>query len=270
LSNEFNYSRELLAEVAPVVQAISDVILPEQMMLVGAQCRNLLHSRLVGGAPLRRTNDTDVAIAISDWHQFDQLCDRFDPEGKSGHRFRINGILTDVIPFGDVEVPQGTSSHPPGDVTMNVRGFQDAFVRADQLTVADGLSIKIPQVEGYATLKTHAWLDRSADGEYRDGPDLALAVYWLYMDTDLLYHEANIWALELHSHELRHAAAALLGSSMRQGLSADEQDALSTRIATANVDRLAHNFGVGHPGWPTTDAARRPMVVAMFDQITAG
>jgi predicted nucleotidyltransferase len=53
----------------------------------------------VGGAPLRRTNDTDVAIAIADWSEFVHLRERFDPEGDSGHRFRINGIVTDVIPF---------------------------------------------------------------------------------------------------------------------------------------------------------------------------
>jgi predicted nucleotidyltransferase len=61
---------------------------------------------------------------------------------------------------------------------MNVRGFQDAFARADHLPVVEGASIKIPRIEGYAVLKTHAWLDRSENGEYRDGEDLALAVYW--------------------------------------------------------------------------------------------
>ena len=136
---------------------------------------------------------------------------------------------------------------------MNVRGFQDTFVHADQLTVADGLSIKIPKVEGYAILKTHAWLDRSAYGEYRDGPDLALAVHWLFMDADLLYHEANIWALELHDHELRQASAALLGASMRQGLSVDascttHQNRYGERRSPSAqlwrwLSRLAHDCG---------------------------
>lgn len=269
MGDEFDYSSELLGEISPVVDALSSVVRPEQMLLVGAQCRNLLHSRLVGGAPLRRTNDTDVAIAIPDWTQFRDLRERFDSVGDSGHRFRINGILTDVIPFGGVEEPQGASIHPPGMSAMNVHGFQDTFARADHLTLDDGVSIRIPRVEGYAVLKTHAWLDRSAYGEYRDGGDLALAVYWLSTDVDMLHLEANIWALERHDHELRDAAAALLGAAMRDGLSTDEQRVLSIRVASANVDLLAHHFGVGKPGWPTADATRRPTVVALYHQLTA-
>lgn len=108
MSNEFSYSPELLAEISPVVDALSSVVQPEQMLLVGAQCRNLLHSRLIGGEPQRRTNDTDIAIAIPDWRQFVELREKFDVVGNSGHRFRINGILTDVIPFGGVEVSSVT------------------------------------------------------------------------------------------------------------------------------------------------------------------
>lgn len=206
-------------------------------MLVGAQCRNLLHSRLIGGAPRRRTNDTDVAIALSDWSQFLELRERFDSQGSSGHRFRINGILTDIIPFGEIEAPTGTSSHPPGYSAMNVRGFQDAFVRADRLPITSELEIKIPLVENYAVLKMHAWLDRSANGDYRDGEDLALSVHWFFSDTDFLYQDTSIWALELHDHEQRRAAAALLGAAMREALSPAERGALKTRVASADADR---------------------------------
>ena len=270
MSNEFSYSPELLAEISPVVDALSSVVQPEQMLLVGAQCRNLLHSRLIGGEPQRRTNDTDIAIAIPDWRQFVELRVKFDVVGNSGHRFRINGILTDVIPFGGVEEPAGASNHPPGDSIMNVHGFQDAFARSDHLALAGGVAIRIPRVDGYAVLKTHAWLDRSAYGEYRDAGDLALAVYWFSTDIEMLYRDANVWALERHHHELRDAAAALLGAAMRDGLSASEQRVLGTRVASANIDLLAHHFGVGRPGWPTTDATRRTTVVALYDQLTTG
>lgn len=266
---EFDYDPELLTEVSPVVDALSSVVLPEQMMLVGAQCRDLLHSRFVGGPPLRRTNDTDVAIAVPDWGQFISLREKFDSVGDSGHRFRINGVITDLIPFGEVEDPPGASSHPPGHVVMNVHGFQDAFDRADRLPALEGVFIKIPRVEGYAVLKTHAWLDRSAYGEYKDAADLALAVYWYAENTDRLYDEANIWALERHDHALVPAAAALLGSAMRQGVGSYERDVLSTRLVDANIDLLAHHFGVGKPGWPTTEATRRPIVAALFEQLTS-
>jgi predicted nucleotidyltransferase len=252
-----------------VVDALSSVVLPEQMMLVGAQCRDLLHSRFVGGAPLRRTNDTDVAIAIPDWMQFVSIREKFDTVGDSGHQFRINGIITDLIPFGGVEEPLGASSHPPGHAVMNVHGFQDAFERAQRLPMLEGVSIKIPRLDGYAVLKTHAWLDRSANHEYKDAADLALAVYWYAQNVDMLYDEANIWALEHHDHELVPAAAALLGAAMRQGLGAYERDVLSTRLVSANIDLLALHFGVGKPGWPTTEALRRPLVTALVEQIVS-
>lgn len=269
VDREFVYGPELLIEVTPVVDALSSVVLPEQMMLVGAQCRDLLHSRFVGGAPLRRTNDTDVAIAIPDWMQFVSIREKFDTVGDSGHRFRINGIITDLIPFGGVEEPLGASSHPPGHAVMNVHGFQDAFERAQRLPVLEGVSIKIPRVEGYAVLKTHAWLDRSAEREYKDAADLALAVYWYAQNTDVVYDAANAWALELHDHELYPAAAALLGAAMRQGVGTYERDVLRARLVSANIDLLALHLGVGKPGWPTTEALRRPLVTALFEQIVS-
>jgi predicted nucleotidyltransferase len=180
-----------------------------------------------------------VAIAIPDWMQFMDLREKFESVGDSGHRFRINGIITDLIPFGDVEEPPGSSGHPPGHAVMNVHGFQDAFERADRLPVLEGVSIKIPRVEGYAVLKTHAWLDRSANHEYKDAEDLALAVYWYAQNTDMLYDEANIWALERHDRELEPAAAAPLGAALRQGVRAYECDVEGRRFDPGPGHRAA-------------------------------
>ena len=243
------------------------VIVPaQQIMLVGAQCRDLLHWRFGGGPPLRSTNDTDIAVALRDWDQFESLRERFPAVGDSGHRFRIEGIITDVIPFGGVETPPGTSSRPPGTNELNVHGFSDAYQRADELPISEGVSIRIPRAEGYAILKTHAWLDRSASYDYKDGPDLALAVYWYAQDLDRLYEAANAWALELHDFDHLRAAAALLGEDMRNGLSPEEVATLTTRIAVADRDLLSEHFAVGRPGWPPTGPTRRPLVDALFDQ----
>ncbi|WP_236734260.1 hypothetical protein [Mycolicibacter kumamotonensis] len=246
---------------------MSAVVPAEQIMIIGAQCRDLLNWRLGDGPPLRSTNDTDVAIAIQDWQVFENIRDRFPPLGDTGHRFLIGSVATDVIPFGDVEEPPGLSSHPPGHQVMNVHGFLDSFQRADELPLSSGICIKIPRAEGYAALKTHAWLDRSQNYEYRDGPDLALAAYWYVSDLDLLYRDTHQWALERHDHDHYGAAAALLGAAMRDGLSSEECGVLSRRVEVADRDLLAHHFGVGKPGWPDADSTRRPIVDALFEQL---
>jgi predicted nucleotidyltransferase len=263
-----NCDRERLAAVEPVVKALSTIVPAEQIMLVGAQCRDLLHWRFgCSGAPPRSTNDTDIAVALRDWDQFVRLRERFPTIGDSGHRLLIEGIPTDVIPFGDVEAPPGMTSHPLGKEVLNVHGFRDAYERAHELPISEGFCIRIPRPEGYAILKTHAWLDRSASYEYKDGPDLALAVYWYAQDAERLYEDQNQWALDLHDFDLHRAAAALLGKDMRNGLSLDEFAVLANRIAGADQDLLAQHFGAGRASWPTTGPRRRPLVDAMFDQL---
>jgi predicted nucleotidyltransferase len=91
-------------------------------------------------------------------------------------------------------------------MTMNVHGFRDTYQRADELTIADGLSIRILRAEGYAILKTHAWLDPSSAHYYKDCPDLALAVYWHAQDLNRMYDDANHWALEKYDFDLYQAA----------------------------------------------------------------
>lgn len=267
LNGGYNYDSAQLAEVWPVVEALTSVVRAERIMIVGARCRDLLHARFVGGVPMRSTNDTDMAIAMPDWREFEAIRESFDPVGESGHRFRINGIVTDVIPFGDVEHPAGTTTRPPQNFAMNVHGFRDAFARADLLPWRADENVRIPRAEGYAVLKAHAWLDRSPNGEYKDAGDLALAVYWYSQDIDMLYAENNFWAMERYGHDLTLAAAALVGTAMRNGLSGDETDVLRLRFEGADTDLLVHHFGVGKPGWPRADRERRPIVDALVDQL---
>ncbi len=239
-------------------------------MLVGAQCRNLLDWRFGYGLPLRSTNDTDVALALQDWQQFDILRQHFRPAGESGHRFHVGGIVTDIIAFGGVETPPGTTSRSPRNFEMNVHGFTDTYQRTDDLPIAEGVSIRIPRPEGYAVLKTHAWLDRSAFYDYKDGPDLALAVHWYAQDQDRLFEPLNQWALDQHDFDQLRAAAALLGKDMLNGLSQAERGALTTRTTGADRDLLANNFGVGRPGWPGDRPTRRVVVDALLDQLGDG
>ncbi|TDH57403.1 hypothetical protein E2F47_02180 [Mycobacterium eburneum] len=237
-------------------------------MLVGALCRDLLHWRYCRGVPPRATNDTDIAVALNNWDHFEAIRASFPSVGSTGHRFLIADRAVDVIPFGEVESPTGTTRHPPGNDLMNVHGFTDAYLRADVLPLPGGLTVRIPQAPNYAVLKLHAWLDRSANHDYKDGPDLALAVHWYAGDIDRLYAEPHQWALRLHDFDLRNAGAALLGHDMRTSLGSPEAAVLTTRVTEADRDLLAEHFGAGQPGWPATATARRPLVDALLGQLT--
>lgn len=255
-----------LAEVAPIVEELAEIVPPDQILLVGARCRDLLSWGFGCGAPRRSTNDTDVAVALQEWDQFARIREKFPPAGHTGHRFTIAGIPTDVVPFGGVEGPPGISSRPPGNEPLNVHGFRDVYDRAEELPLTEAVHIRIPRPDGYAVLKSHAWLDRAARNEYRDGPDLALAVYWYSEDIDRLYTLENAWAMELYDFNLRLAAAGLLGRDMRNGLSPGEAALLATRLSVADRDLLANNFGVGAPGWPSRSRDRVLIVDALIAQ----
>ncbi|QOM24994.1 hypothetical protein FPK12_04515 [Mycobacterium tuberculosis] len=239
-------------------------------MLVGAQCRDLLHWRFCRGVPPRATNDTDIAGTLNNWDHFEAIRATFRALGSTGHRFLIADRAVDALPFGEVESPTGTTRHPPGNQLMNVHGCTDAYLRADVLPLPGGLTVHLPQPPNYAVLKLHAWLDRSADHDYKDGPDLALVVHWYAGDLDRLYAKPDQWALRRHDFDLRTAAAALLGHDMRASVSAPEAAVLATRATQADHDLLAQHFAVGRPGWPTTTASRRSLVEALLDQLTPG
>ena len=262
-----DYDPALLDWVTPIVTALADIVPTEQLMLVGALCRDLLHWRYGQSVPPRATNDTDIAVALNNWDNFEAIRATFPSVDSTRHRFLIADRAVDVIPFGEVESPTGTTRHPPGNEPMNVHGFTDAYLRADVLRLSGSLTVRLPQPPNYAVLKLHAWLDRSADHDYKDGPDLALAAHWYAEDLDQLYAEPQQWALRRHDFDLHRAAAALLGHDMHANRRSIEAAMLATRATEANHDLLAEHFAVGQPGWPATAAARRPVVDALLGQL---
>lgn len=197
MSDSPDYDPVLLAWVTPIVTALADVVPAEQLMLVGAQCRDLLHWCFCRGVPPRATNDTDIAGTLNNWDHFEAIRATFRALGSTGHRFLIADRAVDALPFGEVESPTGTTRHPPGNQLMNVHGCTDAYLRADVLPLPGGLTVHLPQPPNYAVLKLHAWLDRSADHDYKDGPDLALVVHWYAGDLDRLYAKPDQWASAL-------------------------------------------------------------------------
>lgn len=134
----------------------------QQVMIVGAHCRDILRSASGQQAGLRTTEDIDFGLALADWTSYSGLTDNLEPAGGTGIRYKVVGVPTDLIPFGNVEQPPGTVNPPARGESMGVFGFTEVFKASQPLVLPHAGTIRIPTVAGYAALKLAAWLDRSA------------------------------------------------------------------------------------------------------------
>ncbi|MDF1488990.1 hypothetical protein [Tessaracoccus caeni] len=251
--------------VTPVVEALTSEVgvNPDNILLVGAACRDVLHAAFGHEFPARATIDTDVGIAVSDWTISERIEDCFPRAGSNGIRYRISGIAVDVIPFGEVEDPEGISRPAPRGDDLVVFGFRDVYERALPLALPNGQAIRLPQPAGYAALKMRAWIDRSHYyGNDKDANDLALAAFW-YQNApeilDRLYDtDAGFEVLRKLDHDTDVAAVRLLGLDAAAQLSPANRDDLARRWAEQDLESLAREFTLpaGGPGVPALTRRR--------------
>lgn len=215
----------ILAPVGAVIDALrtSCGIDSEGLLLVGAVCRNVLHMCLGHDFVVADTSDIDLGIALADWDAFDAIREKFPAIGDTGIRFRIAGSVVDVVPFGTIEDPSGIATPLGRSEPLVVYGFDGVYARASLVALPGRMSrVRIPTPAGYAALKMRAWLDRSPNGEYKDGRDLATALHWYFesaLVADELY-ESDARRLEAADWDLEIAAARLLSRDMREQLGA--------------------------------------------------
>lgn len=91
-----------LDPITRVVEATlraTDRVGQDDIMLVGAWCRDVWHHSLGHTFATSRTYDIDIALALASWDGFDALTDSFDRASDSGLMFRIAEINVDVLPF---------------------------------------------------------------------------------------------------------------------------------------------------------------------------
>lgn len=268
--------------VGPVVAALS-VASPDlpELMVVGAVCRDFLH-RAAGHDPsrLRRTDDLDIAVAVSGWDHYERLVGALQEVGRSSRiRYRVAGVTVDLVPFGEpIESPDGVvaparRSRDP----MSVFGFQDVWATARLIRLAGtGPTVRMPTVPGYTALKLRAWADRSSSGQLKDAGDLATAVSWYRHDTervDWLYASpAGNDLLVLSEMDVSEAMVRLLVQDALAVLAPERRRELSAVWASVDdrllADSLAHP---SLPGWPRRDDGRLSRYVrAIRSTLAAG
>lgn len=256
--------------IAPVIDELTDQVGvdPDSILLVGAGCRDVLHSALGHTFPARATTDTDLGIAVSDWSLSKRIEDRFTRLGSSGIRYRIAGVSVDIIPFGDIEDPEGISRPVPRGEDLVVFGFRDVFDNALRLPLRTGQTIRLPHPAGYVALKMRSWIDRSPYGHDKDAKDLALAAYWYQAApeiADRLYDtDAGYKALSDLDMDVDVAAIRLLSMDVAAQLSPANRDDLAQRWAAQDLESLARDFTLPAGGPQSPELRRRRDIISQL------
>ena len=165
--------------------------------VIGATARDIILSNLHDLVPERKTVDLDIAIAISDWNQFqiveEKLIEKesFEKSKEQKQRFFYKTIYTvDIVPFGDVAKKDGNIYWPPDENTaMSVWGFPEMADTSISIEIDNEFVIKIASLPGLFILKLVAWKDRHLSGS-KDAYDLALLLKnYLDINTERVVNE---------------------------------------------------------------------------------
>lgn len=268
-----NCDLRLLDHIDAVVELLADRagLNPDSVLLVGADCREILHSALGHDFVIRGTDDTDIGIGLTDWTIYERIESEFPRTGSNGIRHLVAGLPVDIMPFGEVENPDGIVTPASRRDPLVVFGFDDVHERAAPLVLPSGATIRIPYPAGYAALKARAWIDRWAYGQNKDGRDIAAVMYW-YQESDeiktrLYDRDAGVQLLTSLDWDADLAAARVLGADARAQLSAKNAVDLDHRWGAMNpvdlaraLEMPAHVTGMG-------DLSRR---IALVTELSTG
>lgn len=265
---------ELLDPIARVVAAALPQAVdlrPEDLMVVGAVCRDLHHHALGHRFAATATHDLDLALALPSWDAFRTVAAAFPPVGHTGVRFRIADVTVDLLPFGAIEDPEGAAHPPTRSEALSVWAFKEIFAAALPLRLPTGVTVKLPTVAGYTAAKLGAWLDRSEWREAKDAADLALVLYWYGESSsvhDRLYEtEEGNEILVAESANQPLAAARLLGQDISTTIGTARLAELLSRWP-GDMQLLIRELGFAGAAWPRDPGRRRALIEALSRGLT--
>lgn len=170
--------KELLTRLTDFFRQINT-----EFYIIGATARDLVLHNVYGYQPNRKTYDLDIAIAISDWEQFDTIVELlpketdFSKDNSQLQRFIYKEFFKlDIVPFGGIANERGNIYwQPAGEKRMSVVGFQQMAQFALTVQIDNTLSVKVASLPGAFILKLAAWKDRHLENN-KDAYDMALLI----------------------------------------------------------------------------------------------
>ncbi len=170
--------KELLTRLTDFFQKIDT-----DYYVIGATARDLVLHNVYNIQPSRKTSDLDIAIAITDWGQFDAIVEllprevNFSKDKSQLQRFLYKDLFKiDIVPFGSIANESGFIYwQSAGERRMSVVGFRQMAEFALTVRIDDGLPIKVASLPGVFVLKLSAWKDRHLENN-KDAYDMALLI----------------------------------------------------------------------------------------------
>lgn len=217
--------RAALRPLAELLGAVRAAAGDAPLLLIGAAARDLLLVHAHGLNPERATEDTDLALAVRSWSDFQRLREALLRSGQftaggPPHRLWRGDQRLDIVPFGGVERSDRSIEWPTeGREVMSVTGLTEALATAVAVELPGGVSIDVASLPALALLKIWAWKDRRYSAPGKDAYDL-----WMFLqhyaeagNQDRLYGEEGE-ALAAYAFDLDKAGAWLLGKDSRDVL----------------------------------------------------
>lgn len=101
-----------ISRVVDAALSQADGLRADDIMIVGAWCRDILHHSLGHTFATTATRDLDLALALSSWDVYRSLASAFPRVGDTGIRFRIAGVDSTCSPSATSRTPKASSSRP--------------------------------------------------------------------------------------------------------------------------------------------------------------
>lgn len=223
--------------------------------VIGATARDIILSNLHDLVPDRKTADLDIAIAISDWKQFQSIEENlpkkegFTKSKEQKQRFIFKEVYEiDVVPFGDVAEDDGNIYWPPDEtIAMSIWGFPEMADSTIRVEIDGEFSIKIASLPGLFILKLVAWKDRHLLGS-KDAYDMALLLTnYLDINTERAVEE-HYDLYETDEFDQVIAGAQLMARDVKLMVQENEKtleylrEILTEEIDLAEESRLINQF----------------------------
>ena len=204
------------------------------LYVVGASARDIaLRLLKVGNAP-RRTLDLDVAVALNNWLQYEDLTQILlqnhfikAPEKQRFYYLGVDGrnrFEVDIVPFGSIAEKEQVAWPPEGSPVMSVRCIEDVMRYADIVQIEEDYTFRIASLSGQFLIKLDTWQDRHLRTK-KDATDMVFILQNIYvayaLAHDVLPAEIDI---DAEHFDVVVAGAEWIASELKNILSDEHKD----------------------------------------------
>lgn len=184
-SGPFN---EKFKEVLELLQSVfQELAIPN--FLIGALARDI-HFHRNEIAPVRRTEDIDLAVLVHDLDQFKQLKGALKEVGfhetELPYRIEYAETIIDILPVGEIE-SNHTIYFKDSKEAVSVMGLKEIVSDQYNLTQVEGLNLPIISIESLFILKLISFQENWPE-RHKDLDDVweLLSNYWEIMENEIL------------------------------------------------------------------------------------